>query len=238
MRLTIDEYCQQFKMSKEMIHSKIKAKKLDFIMENGTSYIIITSQLIEEGENITNLINSETVTLRTKKFLHNSKQRTTVATVLALYQRENQQLKEKIIQLEMKIMQHEIKIDKLIDDKEQMLRDEMQKIKDVYSTKDEQLKTILELINTKLIMEPKSVKINDIEIIENDNEFKEINEIGKVELIELKRFIRTLDLKSYQKKIIKKRFFAALDKDVRILQKNEKIYLDFSKYDYSDLLKY
>ena len=57
-----------------------------------------------------------------------AKPRTTVATVLALYQRENQQLKDKVLQLEEKI-------DKLINDKEQMLRDEMQKIEDRYNAR-------------------------------------------------------------------------------------------------------
>ncbi len=228
MRLTIDEYSQAFKMSKEMIHSKLRAKKLNYLIEDGVTYIMLTDKSIEDSEN--SKTTSKT-TQETRTLSNASKQKTTVATVLALYQRENQQLKEKILQLENKI-------DKLIDDKEQMLRDEMQKIEQVYSTKDEQLKTILELINTKLMIETKSTKVHDIEAIENDTKFEEIKEITHEEEIELKTFIRSLDLKSYEKKIIKKRFLAAVNKDVRIVQKNEKIYLDFTKYDYSDLLKY
>ncbi|MDQ7067165.1 MAG: hypothetical protein Q9M40_03725 [Sulfurimonas sp.] len=78
---------------------------------------------------------------------------------MGLYQKENQQLKEKILQLE-------TKIDKLIDDKEQMLRDEMAKIEQVYSSKDEQLKSILELINAKLQAQT-SQTIHEIETIES-----------------------------------------------------------------------
>ena len=147
---------------------------------------------------------------------------------MSLYQRENQQLKEKIIQLEEKI-------DKLIDDKEQMLRDEMQKIEQVYSAKDDQLKTILELVNTKLMMESSSASVHEVETITPENK---IEEIKKDELIELREYIKTLDLKAYQRKIIKKRFHAVMHSDVRIIQQNGKVYVDFSKYDYSDLLEY
>lgn len=220
MRLTIDEYCKRFKMSKEMINSKLKAKKLNYIIENGTTYII-TNTPVENSESSNNQ--------EIKKVNPIAKTKTTVATVLALYQRENQQLKDKILQLESKI-------DKLIDDKEQMLRDEMQKIEQVYSAKDEQLKTILELVNTKLMMDNQHNDIHEIETISNDTKSEENSQ--EENIVELRSYIRTLELKSYQRKIIKKRFLAILDKDVRILQENGKLYLNFSKYDYSDLLEY
>lgn len=225
MRLTINEYCQKFKMSKEMINSKLRAKKLNYIIENGTTYIIVTNQPTNNSQES---VHRKAVNKEQKKVPTAPKAKTTVATVLALYQRENQQLKDKIVQLESKI-------DKLIDDKEQMLRDEMQKIEQVYSAKDEQLKTILELVNTKLMIDNNHSNIHDIETIPNNTKAQE--EIEE-EPVELKEYIKTLDLKSYQRKIIRKRFLAVLDKDVRVLQKNEKIYLDFSKYDYSDLLEY
>ena len=107
-----------------------------------------------------------------------------------------------------------------------MLRDEMAKIEQVYSSKDEQLKNILELINAKLAAQ-ESPTIHEIETIEK-----------KQEIIELKQYLKTLDLETYQKKVIKKRFLAVYDKDVRIIKQNGKLYLDFSKYDYSDLLEY
>ena len=42
MRLTLDEYSKHFKMSKEMINSKLRSKKLNYIIENGQTYIIVT----------------------------------------------------------------------------------------------------------------------------------------------------------------------------------------------------
>lgn len=225
MRLTIDEYCKSFKMSREMVNSKLRAKKLNYIIEDGTSYIIVSQKSFQNTpEEAATEVKKETLSKTTALV----KQKTTVATVLALYQRENQQLKDRIIQLESKI-------DKLIDDKEQMLRDEMQKIEQVYSAKDEQLKTILQLINTKLMMDNHVQEVHEIETIANE----EIQRAApEHELVELRSYIKTLELKAYKRKIIKKRFLAVYDSDVRIIQQNGKLYLDFSKYDYSDLLEY
>ena len=221
MRLTIDEYSKKFKMSKEMINSKLRSKKLNYIIEDGKTYIITK----EPEENLIDTNPKKKLSQEPSKAV--AKPQTTVATVLALYQRENQQLKNKIIQLEEKI-------DKLIDDKEQMLRSEMQKIEQVYSVKDEQLKNILELVNKKLMMESRTPQIHEIETIETKVDKKD----KKPKLEELRSYLKTLKLKSYQRKIIRKRFLAAHDNDVRIIQQNGKLYLDFSKYDYSDLLEY
>lgn len=225
MRLTVDEYSKEFKMSKEMIKSKLKTKVLDYITEDGIVYILTPDK---EPEAITPknepVIAPAPVLARPK---------TTVATVLALYQRENKQLKEKILKLE-------DKIDQLINDKEQMLRDERDKIESLYTTKDEQLKTILELINTKLVLEKEPELIHDVDSISHSesNKEKKKNSSKEGKLVELRDYLKTLSLKSYQRKIIKKRFLAVHNSDVRILQQNGKLYLDLSKYDYSDLLEY
>ncbi len=200
MKLTIDEYSKKFKMSKEMVTSKIRSKKLDYIIEEGSTYIIV-----KDTEDI-NPLPTQT------KIISNSK--TTVATVLALYKRENNYLKQKIEQLENKV-------DKLIDDKERMLRDERDKIEEIYSYKDTQLKNILELVNAKIQID-KNETIHEVE--------------HTPEIVELKKYLKTLKLKSPQRKSIKKRFEKALGSDVRIIEQNGKLYLDFSKFDYSDLL--
>ncbi|MBD3823676.1 MAG: hypothetical protein IE916_04125 [Epsilonproteobacteria bacterium] len=222
MRLTIDEYSKYFKMSKEMIHSKLRQKRLNYIIENGTTYIIVTRSAEElkpkEPQAPSAAASSQ----------NPPRPKPTVATVLALYQRENRQLKERILQLE-------AKIDKLIHDKEMMLREERERIEGVYAKKDEQLKNILELINTKLMLEsPKEPTIHDVESYEQTHE-QRFN-APQQRIVELKEYLKGLDLEQYQRKAIKRRFLEAYDNDVRILQQNGKLYLDFSKYDYSDLL--
>jgi len=225
MRLTLDEYSKHFKMSKEMINSKLRNKKLNYIIEDGITYIIVTRSSLDT-ELRSEIHNDKKASLAKEKIVPvvPVKQKTTVAMVLSLYQKENQQLKEKIVQLE-------TKIDKLIDDKEQMLRDEMAKIEQVYSSKDEQLKNILELINAKLVSEA-SQTIHEIETIET----KQTNTQTEESIIELKHYLKTLDIENYKKKVIKKRFLAVYSKDIRVIKQNGRIYLDFSKYDYSDLL--
>jgi len=219
MRLTVEEYSKHFKMSKEMINSKLRAKKLNYIIENGTTYIIVTrSSLQNEQRQEIHQAKKE----QTKQVV---KPKATVSMVISLYQKENQQLKEKITQLEEKI-------DKLIDDKEQMLREEMNRIEQVYSAKDEQLKNILELINKQITMQQTST-IHEVETLDKQT----LESKAQVQqVIELKEYLKTLDLTNHEKKAIKKNFLSTYDKDVRIIKQNGKILLDFSKYDYSDLL--
>jgi len=214
-------------MSKEMINSKLRTKKLNYIIEDGVTYIIVTRSSLD-SEKRSEVHQQQSEKRQEEKAIKNApaKPKTTVAMVLSLYQRENKQLKEKIVQLE-------AKIDKLIDDKEQMLRDEMSKIEQVYSTKDEQLKNILELINTKLIAEQTQAQtIHEVETLEKKEKKK------KSEIVELKEYLKTLKLESYQKKVIRKRFLAVYGSDIRVMKENGRLYLDFSKYDYSDLLEY
>jgi len=230
MRLTIDEYSHHFKMSKEMIHSKLRTKKLNYIIEDGVTYIIVLKSSLEEHKH-TQIDAAQKVTACQENIEEKipskalAKPKTTVAMVLSLYQKENQQLKEKIIQLEKKI-------DKLIDDKEQMLRDEMNKIEQVYNQKDIQLKNILELLNAKFLAQ-------NTEAIHETETLSPIKHVtNKEEIVELKSYLKTLELEPYQRKIIKRRFLAVYDEDIRLIKQNGNIFLNFSKYDYSDLLEY
>jgi len=203
MKMTIEEYADEFNLLIETVNAKLKEKQLNYTIEDGTIYIDVAQKPS------TQLV----------------KPKTTVATVIALYQKENRQLKEKIAQLE-------AKIDKLIDDKEQMLRAERDKIEQLYATKDEQIKNILELINTKMMLQTQAQQtIHEVESLPNETQDK-----PEEKLVELKEYLKTLDLKSSQRKQIKKRFLAVYDNDIRVIQQNGKLYLDFSKYDYSDLL--
>jgi len=204
MKLTIEEYSQQFKMSKEMVNSKLRARKLNYIIENSQTFILIDDA---KGQ-----VTNKVITKATPN------NKTTVATVLTLYKRENHYLKLKIDKLEEKI-------DRLINDKEQMLRDERDKIEQIYENKDAQLKNVLELINAKMLHEQD--KIETLHLVDASDE---------TQIIDLKSYLKTLDLKQSQRKSIKKRFESVAKKDIRIIEQNGKLFLDFSKYDYSDLL--
>jgi len=230
MKLTVDEYSKEFKMSREMIKSKLKKKEISYIIEDGITYLIAPKKAQTQSKQTLQNPQPQTQQQTSTSIVA---PKTTVATVLALYQRENRQLKDKIIQLE-------AKIDKLIDDKEQMLRDERDKIEEVYSKKDEQLKTILELINTKLISEHSSEQPPTIHEAQPYPSIQRVQEEPEEvsQIIELKEYLKTLDLKSHQRKIIKNRFLSVYNSDIRIIKQNGRLYLDFSKYDYTDLLDY
>jgi hypothetical protein len=223
-------------MSKEMIQSKLRARKLNYIIEDSQTYIIVTPEAMksvqtQEAEPTKSLPQVQEP-LQVRQAV--AKPKATVAAVLSLYQRENNHLKDKILKLE-------DKIDQLIADKEKMLRDERDKIEQLYNTKDEQLKNILELINKKMLLEHSQYEtIHEVESIEEEPKIKSEPSEPETEktFIELKEYLRNLDIKSYQKKIIKKRFLDFYHSDIRIIQRNGKLYLDLARYDYTDLLKH
>ena len=199
MRLTVDEYSKYFKMSKEMIHSKLKAKKLNYIIENGTTYLIVTKRSVDAQKH-QEIHEDRTQTTHTPQTTPQPQvpqsTKPTVATVLGLYQRENKHLKAKIVELEAKI------------------------------TLEKQQNSLHALSHTY------AEDIEELSIEEKTPPIKS----DQPKFVELSPYLKSLDLKSYERKMIKKRFLSALNNDVRILQQNGRIYLDFSKYDYSDLL--
>ena len=213
MRFTVEEYAQAYSISPEMVHSRLRRNRLNYIVENGTTYIVVPKHQVPEQKEETS----------------NTQKKTTVATVISLYQKENHYVKLKIKELEEKV-------DRLVSEKEQLLKDERGRIEKVYADKDTQLRSILELINTKLLQENASSQsiIEDASTqvaIEANLEPEE-----KKQPVELKQYLRSLNLKSSQRKSIKRRFAEAFGADSRVLLKDGLFYLDLDRFDYSDLL--
>ena len=208
MRLSIEEYASRFDLPIVTVHDKLRKKELDYSIDEGIVRILLSSTPEPQ------------VTKSSSE------------TLIALYQQENTQLKEKIQNLENKV-------DKLIDDKEQMLRDERSRIEQVYQNKDEQLKSVLELINTKLkLSQPATISttLSDEEAIDADPIIKE-SPINLDQRISLRKYLKNIGLEAQHKRIVKRRFADAYGSDIRILQDRGEFFLDLSKFDYSDLLK-
>lgn len=216
MRFTVDEYAKTFKMSKEMIQNKLRTKRLNYIIEGGVTYIIVPRSSLDPEQ-------QKELTQAPKTAPAPAPQKTTVGMIIALYQKENQQLKLKIKELE-------TKIDRLVNDKEQMLIAERERIEEIYTAKDEQLKNLLEVINTKLLLSQEN-KVHDVDI--SATPIAPINSQG---VIELKRYLKFIGMSSEERKAVKRRFELAYGSDVRIIQKNGEFYVDLSKYDYTDFL--
>lgn len=215
MRFTIDEYARTFKMSKEMIQNRLRTKRLNYIIEGGITYIIVPRSSIE-AEKLQELNQAA-------KSPATPSQKTTVGMIITLYQKENQQLKLKIKELE-------AKIDRLVNDKEQMLIAERLRIEEIYTNKDEQLKSLLEVINTKLLLS-QTQPIHDVDV--TPTPFAPIITGG---LIELKRYLKFIGMGAEERKSVKRRFELAYGSDIRIIQKEGEFYVDLSKYDYTDFL--
>ena len=224
MRFTIDEYARAYSISPEMVHSRLRRNRLNYIVEDETTYIVVPKHQVpyhvdEEAAQEVDVQKTSTVPQQKK---------TTVATVIGLYQKENRYLKLKIEELE-------AKVDRLIADKEQLLKDERVRIEKVYTDKDAQLKSILELINTKLIQEA-GVSHEETPLTLEEIPTPSVQHTTQAP-VELKQYLRSLNIKSATRKTIKRRFSEAFGADSRIILKNGLFYLDLNRYDYSDLLK-
>jgi hypothetical protein len=219
VRFTVDEYAKTFKMSKEMIQNKLRTKRLNYIIEGGVTYIIVPRSSLNE-EKREEIIQSKTVTSAPLP----APQKTTVGMIISLYQKENQQLKLKIKELE-------AKVDRLVNDKEQMLIAERERIEEIYTAKDEQLKSFLEVINNKLLLSQNNA-VHDVDI----SVTAPVSPSLPNGVIELKRYLKFIGMGSDERKAVKKRFEASFGSDIRIIQKEGEFYVDLSKYDYTDFL--
>ncbi|MHC3995428.1 hypothetical protein ACXWTF_11420 [Thiomicrolovo sp. ZZH C-3] len=209
MQITIDEYAHRFKMSKEMIRAKLRAGRLPHTVIDGTTYITVEAPSASAPK-------------------QGTPQRTTAGAVIMMYQKENAELKRKIEELE-------AKIDRLIGDKEQMLREERDRIEGIYVSRDEQLKSFLELVNAKLVQE--GLKLASHAEATDTAPFTDAAAARTLpEQIELFRYLEAKHFSSSEIKTVKKRFAKAYGNDIRVIQQNGEFILDFSKYDYSDLL--
>jgi len=218
MRFTVDEYAKTFKMSKEMIQNKLRTKRLNYIIEGGVTYIIVPRSSLDEEKR-------QELAQHTKpSSAAPAPQKTTVGMIISLYQKENQQLKLKIKELE-------TKIDRLVNDKEQMLIAERERIEEIYTAKDEQLKNLLDVINTKLLLS-RDNSVHDVDITASTPIASSLS----TGIIELKRYLKFIGMGSDERKAVKRRFELAYGSDIRVIQKEGEFYVDLSKYDYTDFL--
>lgn len=211
MRFTIDEYAKAYSISPEMVKSRLRRNRLNYIIEDETTYIVVPRHQVPHSK-------EENIETQPKE------KKTTVATVISLYQKENHYLKLKIKELEEKV-------DRLVSEKEQLLKDERNRIEKIYTDKDQQLKTVLELLNTKLLHDAHTTVEAEVALESIEAKLEEVDDV-----IELKQYLKSKGLSSAERKVIKRRFAEAFGSDARITLHNGQFYLDFSKYDYTDLL--
>ena len=221
-KLTIEEASKHFSITKEAVHNRIRRGKLKATIENGEKFVVI-DEITDNNE--------------LKQENNNSKQ--DYNKYVSKLEEENSELKTK-----MELLEKEIK--NLRDDKEQLLIAQKEEIKRVYESKDEQLKSILNLLNTKFLTqsmtenknnhhsqsksEKKPQKSKNDEILEA--ELHDENQKGKIELSQM---LLEKGLNETERKRIKARFNKRVGTR-EIIKKQGKIYISPNE-DYSELLK-
>ncbi|MDF1876283.1 DNA-binding protein [Sulfurimonas sp. SAG-AH-194-L11] len=211
-KLSVAEAAEYFGVSKEAIHNRVRRGSLEAVLEEGVKMV---------------LFNPDKISKTTKKQTQVIPAATNDERYYKLLQEQNEKLQWKIDKLEGETRA-------LRDQKELMLINEREKIEAIYKEKDEQLKNILSTLSSQFMLQEKPSEIIESEAVEVKMQTKELPQVGKI--ISLKSYLKSQNYSEKKRKKVKKVFNARAKKDERITKINGKIYLDFTKYDYEDLL--
>ncbi|MEO1953585.1 MAG: DNA-binding protein [Campylobacterales bacterium] len=206
-KLTIAEASAEIGISKEAIHNRIRRGSLECIIENGVKFV-----LLDENTKPIKKTNIRTKTTQNDDKYHK------------LLEEQNKKLQEKIEKLELETRE-------LRDQKEQMLIAEKLKIEDIYIQKDEQLKSILTAITTNTMLNPPQKGVEDIEIVEIEEQNKDIKPIS------LNKYLKQQNISKKRRLKIKAKFKKIAKKDDRINIIDGKYFIQPSIYKYNDLIK-
>ncbi|MDF1878644.1 DNA-binding protein [Sulfurimonas sp. SAG-AH-194-C20] len=213
-KLSVAQAAEYFGVSKEAIHNRIRRGSLEVIIENGIKMVLLNpDKIIKQTRKTTQKLTSTQNDERYYKLL----------------QEQNEKLQWRIEKLEGETRT-------LRDQKELMLINEREKIEAIYKEKDEQLKNILSTLSSQFMQlrEKPSSPEDESETLEV--EIQDSKSIKEKSIVSLKKYLKLKKYSEKKSKRIKKAFIKKAKKDERITLINGKIYLDFTKYDYLDLL--
>jgi hypothetical protein len=212
-KMTIGDAAEYFNVSKEAIHNRIRRGSLDCIVENGVKFVAVESA---KGNQASSGVSDNRYT--------------------QYIEQENERLREKVDVLEKETT-------RLRDQREQMLIEERITVEQIYKERDAQLRNILNVVATKFL----SHANEDLVMQEAMGGDKELEEAINADIIpdssmekdwiSLKSFLKLKRYPENIKKDIKRRFKKVVEKgDSRFLIREDKIFLNPSWYDYSELL--
>ena len=212
-KVSVSEAAQFFGVSKEAIHNRIRRGSLEVAVVDGIKMVVI---------------NPDKVTKTVRKTASTVKNSSNDERYYKLLQEQNEKLQKRVDTLEGETRS-------LRDQKELMLIEERKKIEAIYKEKDEQLKNILATLSSQFMLtQPKKEQTLVQESVETVEVFVEEEETT---LISLKKYLKASDYSDKKRVKIKTRFVKKAKKDERIVMVGEKVYIDPSKYDYSDLIR-
>ena len=206
-KLTIADAAEHFGVSKEAIHNRVRRGSLNCIVEDGVKYVTITTPKASQST-------EHVVDTRYTQYI----------------EQENERLRGRVDVLENETS-------RLRDQREQMLIDERVKVEQIYKERDAQLRSVLHVVATKFLshVSPEAVMQEGMERGASDAINADIVEIDT--WISLKDFLKVKKIKDEAKKKIKKRFEKLANTDTRISVRDEKLFLNPSEFDYSDLIR-
>lgn len=210
-KMTIGDAAEHFGVSKEAIHNRIRRGSLNCLVENGVKYVAIESA--KNNNTSTNNVSDNRYTLYIES--------------------ENERLREKVDVLEKETV-------RLRDQRELMLINERINVEQIYKERDAQLRNILNVVATKFLSHVSEDLVMQ-EAMGEQTDAINADIVPDIELgnewITLKSFLKLKRYADSMKKNIKRRFkAAAIEGDERFIEHGEKIYLNPSAHEYSDLL--
>jgi DNA-binding transcriptional MerR regulator len=212
-KMSVAEAAELYGVSKEAIHNRIRRGSLQSEMVDNQKYVIVD----DKNTNTTN--SRKTTPNRSKTVSADSK-------YYEFLEEQNQSLQKKVDKLEDETRT-------LRDQKEQMLIDEREKIENIYKEKDEQLKNIINMISSNLMLDNKP---NIQESVEAEIETLEVHHSepdAQENWTSLSKFLKSNGYKKDKRKKIEKKFAKkANNGDKTILVKKEKCYIDLNRFAY------
>ena len=212
-KMNVAEAAEFFGVSKEAIHNRIRRGSLVSEVVDGQKYVIIDA--------------------KSKTTANNKKTTSTRSNIAKVDSKYYGYLEEQNIKLQDKVEKLEGETRSLRDQKEQMLIDERIKIENIYKEKDEQLKNIINMISSNLMLESRP-NIDD-DSVEAEIETLEVHSeaVLKENWTPLKKFLKSLDYKKTKRKKIERSFYKRAKKgDESVLLKDKKCYIDLDKFAY------
>lgn len=214
-KLTISDAAEQLGVSKEAIHNRIRRGSLESVVEDGVKLVVLDGAVSVKTPSA-RASNKRTVPHDDRYY--------------KLLEEQNAKLQQKVETLESETRS-------LRDQKEQMLVEERKKIEQIYRDKDEQLKSVINAISTKFMLntpyeEPETQDLVEAEI--EENQIGEGRDNSTSRLTPLNKYLKTKDLSKKKVLKIKDKFEKNAKADSRIITIGKKYYIDLSKYDYSD----
>lgn len=210
-KLSVAEAAEQFKVSKEAIHNRIRRGSLDCVIEHGVKYVLIdepaSASKVSDNDKYYNYIEDENRALKEK---------------VTDLEKQNLDLRD---QKEMMLIEEKKKIEQIYKERDEQLKQVLHTITSKF----------LPHIEQKLVDETAG-DIVDVEELGETNPSGD-NENSYSEPIRLKRFLKLKAYKPAKRQRIKNRFKRLVGRDERVVRTDGKIYIDPVKYDYQDLLE-